>query len=322
MGRTAGMGALLSLRVPARNGWRLVLLALVALLLAGCGSPAWLTASALSTFTPPFLGPSDFQGSYDPRPGPALHGLQSTYSGTVAVTSIRRDIVQSMLPPGLFLAPPKTSVIWGSTRHPVLHLIGAQRAPTTFAGGVEFPPIGPGYEEMILIVPFVLKANTTLWHNYVVRMYLTDYTAVVGGNAWYGYAKVQANIQHPQAGPGTHYVISSLDGATTWFVNDIDIPGPPGSGAALARWDDVRKMLEMPVLGIKDDGVQVCSYWELDYANATVASTVSRHQVITKFRHGMEAWENMGRLRSAPDGAFALQAVRWRLATPTFVPAC
>lgn len=281
--------------------------------------------SAYFTFTPPYLGPDDFQGSFSPRLSEAKDGLQSTYSGVVAITSVQRATVQQMLPPGLFLATPYPN-IWGGSLHPVVHLIGEQRAPSVLVAGAVVPILGaPGYDEMIMFVPFVVKANGTLWHNYVVRMYLNHMIPVFGGNELYGYAKVLARLEQSQQGSFVRHTVTSEDRATTWFRDDVDLPaGQPmaAAAAALPRWDETRKILEMPFLGIRPDGVMVCSYWELDYSNATVAPTVSRHQVVTKFRDGMEPWETLGTLRSANNGAFSMNRVRWRLAWPGLGQAC
>ena len=75
----------------------------------------------------------------------------------------------------------------------------------------------------------------------------------------------------------------------------------------------------MPVLGWKPQNsihpdVFICSYWEWYFAEAELASANSKHQVVTKFRNGMEDWESMGPLFNALDGAVSMRSVRWRLA--------
>jgi hypothetical protein len=326
MRSTEGTGV----RLPPHDAWRKALCGLLAALalvqVAGCTRPLWVQrASAYFRYTPPYLGPGDFQGSFSPRLREASDGLQSTYSGTVAVTSVDRATVQQMLPPGLFLATPQPN-LWGGNRHPVVHLIGEQRAPSTLVLGTVNPvPGAAGYDEMILFVPFVVKANGTLWHNYVVRMYLNHIIPVFGGNELYGYAKVTARLDQSQQGAVVRHTVVSEDLATTWFRDDIDPPAAAATGLAATgppRWDEVRKILEMPFLGTRPDGVLVCSYWELDYSGATIATTVSRHQVVTSFRPGMEPWETMGTLRSADNGAFAISRARWRLAWPWLVQGC
>ncbi|MDB5947896.1 MAG: hypothetical protein JWQ33_2922 [Ramlibacter sp.] len=334
MRRIQGMGASLSLRIAARNWWCLILVALVTVQIAGCsGRPFWVKkASTVVALAPgPFLGPADFQGHYSPRPGMTWNGLQSTYSGTVAVTMVNREIVKKMLPPGLFLAEPKPLAGGGTPgTHPVVHLMGDQGEPSTLFWGIP-TQVGSGYQEMILIVPFVVRGTGTLWHNYVVRMYLNNQLAVDGGNEFFGYAKELAILSPLQDWGVVHHKVSSPDLATIWFLDDIDVPGQwgamPGVAATLARWNDISTILEMPFLGLRPadvlqpSGIQrsallICSYWELQYANASLAATVSRHRVVTKFRDGMEDWETMGTLVSAQDGAVSMRGVRWRLAMP------
>jgi hypothetical protein len=264
---------------------------------------------------PAFAGPQDFQGSFTPRIDPVTAGLQSTYTGAVVVTEVERAVVQQMLPAGLSLAPPKAPA---GTKHPVIHLIGQQRSPRTFPVDL-VPPGAAGYDEMILFVPFVVKANATLWHNYIVRMYLTDDIAVFGGNQVYGYQKLIAALPRTEAAGAVSYTVSQGNPAVLVFRTDMAAPQPPVAGLSagtLSRWPDISRILEMPFLGVRTDGVQVCSHWELDYGNATIAETSSKHQVFHAFRPGMEPWETMGPLRSAPHGAFVMSGVRWRLAFP------
>lgn len=327
---TESMGALLSLRIAVRKRGRVLLLvALAAVPLAGCG---WLfqvqRAALFIRLEPPFLSEGNFDGSFTPRAGNATDGLQSTYAGTAWVTSVDRGTVQQMLPPGFRLAPVKMAT-WGGSRHPVVMMIGRQGAPSSFVGSFTFQ-LGPGYDEMILFVPFVVRGADTRWHNYVVRMYLNHWIPVFGGEA-FGYAKVLARLDRSQAGAGaaTHHTGSTEDLATTWFEADIDPPTPnpaPPSNTAvppLPRWNDVRRILEMPFLGIRPDTLEACSYWEMDFANATVERTAVRHRVVTSFRQGMEAWPNFGTLHSADNGAFSMSNVRWRLATlPILAQGC
>ena len=334
MRRSEGMGALLWCRMAIQNWCCLALVALFAVQTAGCGSLFRMkrASTVVAPAPDPFLGPADFHGDYAPRPGPTWNGLQSSYSGTVAVTMVDREVVKKLLPTGLFLAQPKPSaggVI--PTKHPVVHLIGDQREPSTLLWGYPQQVALPGYEEMILIVPFVVRDAGTKWHNYVPRMYLNDQLAVDGGNEFYGYAKELARLDRTQDAGVAHHKVYHPDLATTWFLDDIDVPAQwsamPGAAATLARWDDIRSILEMPILGLRPadvlqpsdiarTAVLICSYWDLSFANASLAATVSRHRVVTKFRAGMEDWEAMGTLTSARDGAISLRNVRWRLAMP------
>lgn len=270
-----------------------------------------------------FPGPDDFQGAFIPAAGPVNDGLQSTYSGTVVVTMIDRTVVEKVLPPGARLA----NTVAASTMHPVIYLIGDQREPKTLVFGIPSRTLGPGYQEMILLVPFVVHDAGTNWHSYAVRMFLDDQVAVEGGNSIYGYAKELGTLAKTGASDRTAYQVSTPDGGTLWFLSEVLVPGPwltPAQAAAsLPRWPDLQKIFEMPVLGMKPadifhPAVFVCSYWEWNFANAQLASATSKHQVVTRFRNGMQDWETMGTLFNALDGAVSMRSVRWRLAAPLF----
>lgn len=71
-----------------------------------------------------------------------------------------------------------------------------------------------------------------------------------------------------------------------------------------------------------------CSYFEWDYANATVAPAESRFTFVEAFKRGMEDWVGLGELTNAPDGAFRMSGLRWRLSCelpllpPNMPPGC
>jgi hypothetical protein len=264
-----------------------------------------------------FPGPTDFAEGYATQPDPVFDGLQSMYTGTVAVTMMDRTAVAKVLAPGFRLASP----ISPSTRHPVIHLIGDQLEPRAVLHGYVGPVLGPGYQEMILLVPYVVRDSGSGMHTFAVRMYLTDPTAVAGGNE-FGYAKELAKFHRVDADPRTTYQVTTWDGATTWFVDEIDRTGqwtqPP---AYPPRWLELREIFRMPILGLRPpDPLRppqfMCSYWEWDFAEAELATATSRHRFVTRFVDGADDWVAAGPLASAPDGAVAMRRVRWRLATP------
>jgi hypothetical protein len=143
--------------------------------------------------SPPFPGPSEFIGSYDPRKADARNGAQSTYSGVIAVSMMDASDVEQVLPVGLRLAGQAS----GSTKHPVIYLSGLQGDPLGLAAGKTYPIVGAKpYEEVIFLVPFVVRTTgTEKWHTFVMRMFLTDVGAVVIGNGVYGYAKKHAKVE-------------------------------------------------------------------------------------------------------------------------------
>jgi hypothetical protein len=155
--------------------------------------------NAPTTSTEPFPRPGDFTEGYTPQSGPILNGLQSTYSGTLAVTMMDRSAVARVLPPGFHLAQPRNN---STTRHPVIHLIGDQLEPSTLIGGYPVN-VGTGYREMVLLVPYVVRDSGSGLYNFAARMFLTDPTAVIGGNEIFGYAKVLAQLNRAEASPRT-----------------------------------------------------------------------------------------------------------------------
>ena len=272
--------------------------------------------NAPTTSTEPFPRPGDFTEGYTPQSGAILNGLQSTYSGTLAVTMMDRSAVARVLPPGFRLAQPSNNP---TTRHPVIHLIGDQLEPSTLIGGYPVN-VGTGYREMVLLVPYVVRDSGSGLYNFAARMFLTDPTAVIGGNEIFGYAKVLAQLNRAEASTRTNYQVATLDGSTTWVFDQIDLTGPwaPAS-TPLPRWQDLREIFQLPILGLRPaDGVLpaqfICSYWEWNFDQAELAAARSNHRFVTKFLDGTEEWVSAGQLQSAPDGAVAIRRLRWRLA--------
>lgn len=264
-----------------------------------------------------FPSPADFAEGYAAQPVPVSNGLQSMYTGNVAVTMMDRTAVAKVLPAGVHLASPVSS----STRHAVIHLVGDQLEPRTVTLGHAGPVLGPGYREMILLVPYVVRDGGVGLHTFATRMYLTDPSAVVGGNE-YGYAKEIARIDKVDAAPRTNYQVTTLDGATTWFINEINRTGQwIQSPAYPPRWLDIREIFRMPILGLRAaDPLRparfICSYWEWDFAEAELVTATSTHRFVTRFVDGADDWVAAGALASAPDGGVTMRRVRWRLAAP------
>src|SRR5580704_3262770 len=299
---------------------RLLLNAVLVLLVASLAClPSCVTIKPMSgtATTPiePFPGPGDFAEGYTPQPAPILNGLQSTYSGTLVVTMMDRSAVARVMPPGYHLAQPRTP----STRHPVIHLIGDQLEPSTLIEGHPVN-VGTGYREMVLLVPYVVRDSGSGLYNFAARMFLTDLTAVIGGNEIFGYAKVLARLDKAETPTRTNYQVATFYGSTTWFLDQIDLTSQTGQApTALPRWTDLREIFQIPILGLRPaDEVRpaqfICSYWEWDFAQAELAAAKSNHQFVTKFLDGTEDWVAAGPLQSAPNGAVAIRRLRWRLA--------
>lgn len=280
------------------------------------GRLAGLVGGATPVTATRFPGPGDFVGSYDPRTADVRDGGQSTYNGSIAVTLLERSLVEQVLPGDLSLARRADS---GST-HPVIHLFGHQRDLMLVQGGNPQPAGADDYQEMILLIPFVVRGSGTKWHSFVVRMYLDDAAAVALGNAVYAYAKLLAQLT--ESGPAENLTLQVLLLSEPFFEGNVKQAGPwrssGNASATLPRWSDVQEIFSMPLVGadvVLGTVVRVvCSYWEWDYAAAEVAPATSQHQFLQPFREGTQDWPQLGLLSSAPDGAFAIRGLRWRLA--------
>lgn len=261
-----------------------------------------------------FLGPSDFSGLGVRRRSNALNGAQSTYNGLVSVTNLNRDMVKQVLPVNLQLAEPLVS----TAEHPVIHLVGHQRSPQQLKKGHP-SPLGEPYQEMILLIPFVVRDGDHQWHSFAVRMYLDDVEPILVGNSVYAYSKEFANFT--ESGDSVHRAthISNVLGAL--YTCELELKGGwrSANDDALPRWIDLKAIFEMPIVGF--DFIRfVCSYWEWEYSAAEVALAASTHRFLRPFRSGMGDWVRLGNLQNATDGSVAIRGLRWRLAFP--LPTC
>lgn len=263
---------------------------------------------------------ASFAGTYLAATSLVRKGAQSTYDGSIAVTLLPRADASQVLPSNLTLAP-RTD---GATVHPVVHLIGNQRDPMILEYGIPFPALDPGYQEVILLVPFVVSPPGTRWHSFVVRMYLNDVGAIVIGNSVYAYAKEFATVPQSRSGEDLTTNIRPLLQGDVFMSDPLSETGPWSSAssppASIPNWDDFQRLFAMPLVGVGPDPITgvtrtVCSYWEWDYANAEIAPATSTHTFLKQFRSNMSTWINQ--VFSSPlDGAIKIRRLRWRLADP------
>jgi hypothetical protein len=250
----------------------------------------------------------------------AQDGGQSTYNGSIAVTQLDRSLVQSALPGDLRLA----QRLDGGNTHPVIHLVGHQRNLKYLSNGIPIDSPIPDYQEMILLIPFVIRGSGSKWHNFVVRMYLNSAVPIILGDLVYAYAKLPGQLAESGARDDLTTAITDL--SVTFllvFKDDVRVTGPwstsDTAGLALPPWKDLQEILKMPLLGA--DVAQntivrtVCSYWEWDLTSAEVAPVTSRHQYLQACAEGMSGWVKLGQLSSDPKGSFAIRGLRWRMAT-------
>ncbi|MDB5864278.1 MAG: hypothetical protein JWO70_2084 [Betaproteobacteria bacterium] len=285
-----------------------------------------------------FPSPDDFEGSFLPRQQDALNGAQSTFRGAVVVTMLPRTLVEKRLPAGFRLARSKT----GAAYHPVIHLVGHQEHPSYLFQGQPTEIPGQAYHEMILLIPFVQDRSGLYWHNYAAWMYLDNLWAIWIGDLLYGYHKEQAQLDELGGEPDPVKTLvwpASSDDyyfIHTWRIRRHPDPdGPPepwrvvaDAATALPRFADIQKIFEMPVLGFTTSplggppGRIVCSFFEWNYDDAQVAPAIASCRHGRTFGRppgtagpGWTDWEQLGSLRNAPDGAYVLRGLRWRLST-------
>jgi hypothetical protein len=307
----------------SRRGTAFVLIAatLIEGALSGCvQAPSW--PLVVSQPIVPFPGPGNFQGGFVPAAGHVNDGVQSDYAGTLVVTMLDRNLVNSVLPPGASLAPTTTP----STMHPVIYLIGFQGKPSTVSSGHAVQiPFATGYREMSLLIPFVVLNNGANWHNYVVRMYLDDPTdiAILGGNTCCGYQKVAASLDYRTTNTGYNHSVQTLFASD--FVDTIALNGSyvtaGQAGGAVPRLADLQTILQMPILGSNLDPSGnlefLCTYWDWNFSHAKVAPVTSAFEFVSPFASGMQGWTALGTLTNAANGAVAMRHLRWRLSLQT-----
>jgi len=265
-----------------------------------------------------------FAGAYVPNDSAAQWGGQSTYDGSIAVTLFERAIVEPVLPPGFSLAA-RTD---GATTHPVIHMIGHQRNPMLLEDGFLIPALDLGYKEMTLLIPYVVANSGTMWHTFVVRMFLDDIAAIDIGNSWFAYQKEFAALPETDAPNVVDTDVMALfngDVFSSAVTQNSQWTCACDAPAVVPSWRDVQTLFAMPIVGVDVDPTSghvtriLCSYWEWDYANVYVAAASSQHDFVRICRPGMGGW--VGPCSSPSGGALMIRGLRWRLADPP-TPTC
>jgi hypothetical protein len=273
-----------------------------------------------------FLGPRAFAGTYTLPSCPFTKGGQATYEGNIVFTNLAKKHVVSVLPPDILELAPSDSDV-----HPVLCMIGHLRNTSWV---INDRPVftGDNYDEMILLVPFVVrKRGGTLWHNYVVRMYLDHTTAIWIGNEYYAYNKTWGIFDWDQS----PRVFASTRDGTRKFEAKLEIPDgfawepSKDAEASLPNYKEIKAILSMPMLGATSNtassatssGQPLCSYFELDYTWAQVVPITSTHKFVSEFVPGMKDWVALGSLSSVENGAVRVRSLEWRLQQPP-LPGC
>lgn len=264
--------------------------------------------------TQPFLGPTDFVGTFrKPSSVPEI-GAESRFRGALTFFNLPRPDVARIVPEGLQLAAKRAST---PDVHPVLLIFGRHDDLRWLLNGPDPPPLPLSYSELVLLVPFVQRSGKAKWHSLAARMYLDNAAACHLGNEYYGYAKEMATFFRT-CDDGALLRCEIRKGTTRYFDADLRHTGSwlnhEQAVTTLPNYLDMQIILSMPILGIKD-GRYLCSYFQWDPSAISIRSIVTRHEFAEPFVNGMDSWTKKN-LYSVIDGAIALRDLQWRLGRP------
>jgi hypothetical protein len=252
-----------------------------------------------------FLGRCAFAGeAVDARAAGATFVGQATFNGGVAVTSWPRGDVAGLLPRGLALA---TNVSPTPEAHPVVFIFGEQTCGAVRVGGYPFP-VGRDYLELCVAVPFVRHVQGRYLHTFIPRMYATYLPAVWNGNAHYGFSKRLARISWD----GSLYVVTTTAGVLLLHTEVEPVKGSDPA-AVPPNFAAMREMFSLPVVGRKQDGSYVASYFEWDFDTAVVRAADAVVSIDEPFLEGLTP----RRCPDAPSGSFDVRGMVWRLSWPS-----
>lgn len=278
---------------------------------------ATLLVSACAT---PFLGPEDFSGSYDKGPSaPPVWGGKSTYDGAVVFTNLKRADVAAVLPSDLVLA---SNISDHPGKHPVILIISHHDNMNWLFPGPD-PPYINSYEELILMIPFVRHQTGSKWHTLVERMYLNDLLAITSGNFYYGYRKLWGNFVRTDVNQVPVLFEARHGGALKFSASIAPVGSWLGSAVAVVDLPNFVKMQEimsMPVLGRDPGGLPlmkyICSWFQWDFAAASVHRIKTRHRFDDPFSLASSNWVGLGELKSVRHGAWAIKGMEFRVRFP------
>jgi hypothetical protein len=253
-----------------------------------------------------FLDRNAFSGPSQPAPSrPGLYAGQAAFNGSIAVCNWARAAAAAALPADIELAPAARP---GVAAHPVVFVLGEQTQGATIFGGLTFP-MGVDYHEILLAIPFVKHRRGTNLHVLVARMYASFFPAIWAGNAHYGFGKRMATMRVD----GARYDVTMPDGTRLAHA----VRQPLGAWCAAAQCDlrnfaAMRAMFTLPVLGRREDGSYVASYFDWDFAGARVRPA----RVTVAIERELAPGFLPRACCAVPDGAFEVRGMIWRLSWP------
>jgi len=255
-----------------------------------------------------FLGRSAFAGpAIDAHAASSRFAGQARFSGCIAFTNWPRDEVAALLPPELTLAPNATA----PDVHPVMFVFGDQADGALIFAGLTVPT-QITYQELGIVVPFVHHRGGPYLHSYVPRMYSSYFPAVWHGNAHYGFSKELARMRWQ----GPVFLATAEDGSLLLHA-ETEAAGDwsPGARCDAPNFDAMRAVVALPVLGRRDDGTYVRSYFGWDFRDATVRPSDSCVSIDAPVLTGLRP-----RLcHDTASGTFEVRGMTWRLSWPSTV---
>jgi hypothetical protein len=224
---------------------------------------------------------------------------QATFGGCVAVVRLARAELRSALPPSIRLPEPDVSPV------ACLLLFGEQRDAKTCVAGVPMP-WGVRYRELMVAVPFVRWTRGEDPYLFVYRMVCDYWPAVWVGNSYYGFSKSFARMKWDGRQFSAHDESDQL-----LFCAELvsDQPAPRDAFA----W--IESAARLPVLGRREDGKLVSSWFEWDFEPATVSSA-TLHVTLGQGLYGPFHEDRP----VTAEGAYRVEGMRWRLSWPASVP--
>jgi hypothetical protein len=229
---------------------------------------------------------------------------RALFDGWIVFTRWPVDDAVGLLPSELELVLDRGT----SPDHPVAFILGEQRACAVTAAGFSLPT-GARYHEFGMMVPFVRHRGGRHVHIYVARMYASYFPAIWSGNMNFGFGKEPATFT-----TRGDVLVAEGDGGEPLVTFEVQPLGPwqRAVDAAVENLDAMRAVFELPVLGRREDGSLVTSYFGWDFADATVRAGAGAVGIHGQLVAGLAP----RRCPALPGGAFEVQGLLWRLSWP------
>jgi len=251
-----------------------------------------------------FLGRDSFLGACLDAPKLTFVG-RADFNGCIAFFNWSRVDVARVLPSELELA---ANVSVTPDVHPLVLIFGEQERGATIFGGMTLPT-GVGYYELGMAIPFVTHRRGRHLHNFIPLMYSSFFPPIWAGNVHYGFSKAFAAMRWEDS----LFIVTRPDGALLLRAT-VEPAGDwvPGRNCDLPNFDEMRSVFALPVLGRRQDGTYVKSYFRWDYGAARVRAVRAAVSIEAKLIEGVAPRTCMS-LRSA---TFEVQRMEWRISWP------